>query len=134
MGIAAVIGQHAKACPSAASKERIQQQVCPGIAIHHQQIEAAIAVDITQGDTPAGVDQCRVNAAWWLNSKEPPAVEAAKQSVRLGEHILRFRPEPLIGARDWIDRQQKFWKQGLEALDAVLAAETDKETRNDRQD
>lgn len=50
------------------------------------------------------------------------------------EHILRFRPEPLIGARDWIDRQQKFWKQGLEALDAVLAAETEKETRNDRQD
>ncbi len=49
------------------------------------------------------------------------------------EHILRFRPEPLVGARDWIDRQQRFWKQGLEALDAVLSAQTDKEDNNDRE-
>ena len=43
------------------------------------------------------------------------------------EHILRFCPEPLLAARQWIERQERFWKAGLEAMDAVLAAEDDKE-------
>lgn len=43
------------------------------------------------------------------------------------EHILTFRPEPLRNAREWIERQEQFWKAGLEAMDAVLTAEDDKE-------
>lgn len=43
------------------------------------------------------------------------------------EHILSFRPEPLRAARQWIERQERFWAAGLEALDAVLTAEQDQE-------
>lgn len=42
------------------------------------------------------------------------------------EHILTFRPEPLGAARQWIERQERFWKAGLEAMDAVLSAEDER--------
>jgi DNA-binding transcriptional ArsR family regulator len=41
---------------------------------------------------------------------------------RIGrEHILRFRPEPLQQVREWISKQEAFWRAGLEALDALLS-------------
>lgn len=43
------------------------------------------------------------------------------------EHILSFRPESLRSAREWIEQQERFWKGGLEAMDAVLAGQDNKE-------
>jgi DNA-binding transcriptional ArsR family regulator len=52
-------------------------------------------------------------------------VERRKQGR---EHILCFRPQPLAEARLWIERQQTFWKAGLEAVDAIAkGAGTDHE-------
>lgn len=39
------------------------------------------------------------------------------------EHILRFRPEPLSEAQQWIAAQQAFWASRLQALDDLLTAE-----------
>lgn len=39
------------------------------------------------------------------------------------EHILRFRPEPLSEAQQWIARQQAFWASRLQAIDDLLTAE-----------
>jgi Predicted transcriptional regulators len=46
------------------------------------------------------------------------------------EHILRFRPEPLSAAQAWIESQQAYWKGRLQALDALLAAEDEKEGKS----
>jgi DNA-binding transcriptional ArsR family regulator len=43
------------------------------------------------------------------------------------EYIMSFRPGPLREARQWIELQERFWKAGLEAMDAVLAADEEKE-------
>lgn len=37
------------------------------------------------------------------------------------EHILRFRAEPLTQVTAWIAGQERFWRAGLEAMDALLA-------------
>lgn len=39
------------------------------------------------------------------------------------EHILRFRPEPLQTAQQWIAAQQNFWESRLRAIDELLSAE-----------
>lgn len=39
------------------------------------------------------------------------------------EHILRFRPEPLSEAEQWIAAQQAFWASRLQAIDDLLTAE-----------
>ncbi|WP_309645940.1 metalloregulator ArsR/SmtB family transcription factor [Phenylobacterium sp.] len=39
------------------------------------------------------------------------------------EHLLRFRPEPLTEAEEWIARQQSFWARRLQAIDDLLTAE-----------
>ena len=39
------------------------------------------------------------------------------------EHILRFRPEPLSKAQQWIATQQTFWASRLQAIDDLLTAE-----------
>lgn len=39
------------------------------------------------------------------------------------EHILRFRPEPLSKAQQWIATQQAFWASRLQAIDDLLTAE-----------
>jgi DNA-binding transcriptional ArsR family regulator len=36
------------------------------------------------------------------------------------EHILKFRPEPLRGVKEWIVQQQQFWRASLEAMDELL--------------
>jgi DNA-binding transcriptional ArsR family regulator len=39
------------------------------------------------------------------------------------EHFICFHPSPLAHARAWIERQERFWKGQLEALDAFLDGE-----------
>ncbi|MEZ2128007.1 MULTISPECIES: ArsR/SmtB family transcription factor [unclassified Sinorhizobium] len=39
------------------------------------------------------------------------------------EHILRFRPEPLSAAQQWITGHQNFWASRLQAIDDLLTAE-----------
>ena len=39
------------------------------------------------------------------------------------DHILRFRPEPLSKAQEWISQQEKFWRTALKALDELLQKE-----------
>jgi DNA-binding transcriptional ArsR family regulator len=39
------------------------------------------------------------------------------------EHVLRFRPEPLSKAQQWIASQQAFWASRLQAIDDLLTAE-----------
>ncbi len=39
------------------------------------------------------------------------------------EHILRFRPDPLLAAQQWIATQQQFWASRLQAIDDLLTAE-----------
>jgi DNA-binding transcriptional ArsR family regulator len=46
-----------------------------------------------------------------------------ERNVSGREHILRFRPEPLSKAQQWITAQQAFWASRLEALDDLLTAE-----------
>lgn len=46
-----------------------------------------------------------------------------ERNVSGREHILRFRPEPLAGAQQWIATQQAFWASRLQAIDDLLAAE-----------
>ncbi len=46
-----------------------------------------------------------------------------ERNVSGREHILRFSPEPLSGAQQWIDAQQSFWARRLQALDDLLTAE-----------
>lgn len=41
------------------------------------------------------------------------------------EYILRFQPEPLRNAREWIERQETYWKSRLQALDDLLTAQDD---------
>lgn len=43
------------------------------------------------------------------------------------EHILRFRPEPLDFASEWIARQQAYWAGRLQALDDFLESESNPE-------
>jgi DNA-binding transcriptional ArsR family regulator len=56
-------------------------------------------------------------------SKHIKLLERAKLIERriIGrEHILRFRPEPLLRVQKWVSEQQSFWRAGLEALDELL--------------
>lgn len=39
------------------------------------------------------------------------------------EHFVSFNPQPLDQLAGWIDNQRTFWKQRLQALDAMLAKE-----------
>lgn len=39
------------------------------------------------------------------------------------EHFLRFRPEPLSEAQQWIANQQAFWANRLQAIDDLLTTE-----------
>ena len=63
-------------------------------------------------------------------SKHIKLLERAKlvERRKVGrEQILRFRPQPLEKVQDWITKQQDFWRAGLEALDALLTAEMNRE-------
>jgi len=46
-----------------------------------------------------------------------------ERNVSGREHFLRFRPEPLSKAQQWIAAQQAFWTSRLQALDDLLTAE-----------
>jgi DNA-binding transcriptional ArsR family regulator len=46
-----------------------------------------------------------------------------ERNVSGREHFLRFRPEPLSEAQQWIAAQQAFWASRLQALDDLLTAE-----------
>lgn len=46
-----------------------------------------------------------------------------ERNVSGREHVLRFRPEPLSKAQQWIAGQQAFWASRLQAIDALLTAE-----------
>lgn len=46
-----------------------------------------------------------------------------ERTVSGREHILRFRPEPLSQAQQWIASQQAFWGSRLQAIDDLLTAE-----------
>lgn len=59
-------------------------------------------------------------------SKHIRFLERAKlveRTVSGREHILRFRPEPLSEAQQWIATQQAFWASRLQAIDDLLTAE-----------
>jgi|SRR5215510_8993607 DNA-binding transcriptional ArsR family regulator len=46
-----------------------------------------------------------------------------ERTVSGREHILRFRPEPLSEAQQWIQSQQAYWASRLQAIDGLLSAE-----------
>jgi DNA-binding transcriptional ArsR family regulator len=46
-----------------------------------------------------------------------------ERNVTGREHVLRFRPEPLSKAQQWIAAQQTFWTSRLRAIDDLLTAE-----------
>jgi DNA-binding transcriptional ArsR family regulator len=46
-----------------------------------------------------------------------------ERNVSGREHVLRFRPEPLSKAQQWIAAQQTFWASRLRAIDDLLTAE-----------
>jgi len=46
-----------------------------------------------------------------------------ERTVSGREHFLRFRPEPLSKAQQWIAAQQAFWASRLQAIDDLLTAE-----------
>lgn len=59
-------------------------------------------------------------------SKHIRVLERARlieRNVSGREHILRFRPEPLSKAQQWIAAQQAFWASRLQAIDHLLTAE-----------
>ncbi|HEV7278020.1 MAG TPA: metalloregulator ArsR/SmtB family transcription factor [Devosiaceae bacterium] len=90
----------------------------------------AILRRLAQGE--ARVTELAAPFAISLNSvsKHIKLLERAElvERRRVGrEHILRFRPQPLEAAQQWIAAQQTFWKARLEALDAFLAGEDDAE-------
>ena len=45
-----------------------------------------------------------------------------ERNVSGREHVLRFRPEPLSKAQQWIAAQQAFWASRLQAIDDLLTA------------
>jgi len=46
-----------------------------------------------------------------------------ERRVSWREHTLRFRPEPLAAAQQWIASQQMYWANRLQAIDDLLTAE-----------
>ena len=44
-----------------------------------------------------------------------------KRTIRGREHHLRLAPRALAPATAWIDKQQRFWNESFDRLDAVLA-------------
>jgi DNA-binding transcriptional ArsR family regulator len=59
-------------------------------------------------------------------SKHIKLLERAKlvERRKVGrEHILRFRPDPLLRVQKWVLDQQAFWRASLEAIDDLLSAE-----------
>lgn len=59
-------------------------------------------------------------------SKHIRVLERARlieRTVSGREHVLRFRPEPLSKAQQWITSQQAFWASRLQAIDDLLTAE-----------
>jgi DNA-binding transcriptional ArsR family regulator len=59
-------------------------------------------------------------------SKHIRVLERARlveRNVSGREHVLRFRPEPLSQAQQWISGQQAFWASRLQAIDDLLTAE-----------
>jgi DNA-binding transcriptional ArsR family regulator len=56
-------------------------------------------------------------------SKHIKLLERAKliERRKVGrEHVLRFRPDPLLKVQKWVSEQQAFWRASLEALDEIL--------------
>jgi DNA-binding transcriptional ArsR family regulator len=59
-------------------------------------------------------------------SKHIRVLERARlieRNVSGREHVLRFRPEPLSKAQQWIAAQQAFWASRLQAIDDLFTAE-----------
>ena len=59
-------------------------------------------------------------------SKHIKLLERAKlvERQRVGrEHIMRFRPDPLLRVQKWVADQQAFWRASLAAIDDLLSAE-----------
>ena len=66
-------------------------------------------------------------------SKHIKLLERARliERRRVGrEHILRFRPDPLVRVQKGISKQQAFSRAGLEALDEVLNADDRSQERH----
>ena len=43
-----------------------------------------------------------------------------RRTVQGRTHYCRLNPRPLAGARDWLDFYERFWVQGLDALETLL--------------
>jgi DNA-binding transcriptional ArsR family regulator len=59
-------------------------------------------------------------------SKHVKVLESAGIITRTIEgrrHVCRLEPEPLSGARQWLDLYARFWNDRLDALEAALEAE-----------
>ena len=57
-------------------------------------------------------------------SKHIKLLERAKlvERRKVGrEHILRFRPDPLLKVQKWLVDQQAFWRASLAAIDDLLS-------------
>jgi len=60
-------------------------------------------------------------------SKHVKVLERARlvrRRVRGRQHVCSLDPAALAGARDWIERQERFWTERLDALEALLTEES----------
>ncbi len=68
-------------------------------------------------------------------SKHVKVLERARlvrRRVRGREHVCTLDPAALAGARDWIERQERFWNERLDALEALLGEEGEADASGSR--
>ena len=69
----------------------IPQQVRRGVAVRHNDVEAAVVIDIAEGGSATGGDERLHGAAARGDFLEAAARDAAKEQIRLGIRIRRER-------------------------------------------
>ena len=68
-------------------------------------------------------------------SKHVKVLERARlvrRRVRGREHVCTLDPAALAGARDWIERQERFWNERLDALEALLGEDGEADASGSR--
>jgi DNA-binding transcriptional ArsR family regulator len=79
-----------------------------------------------------------------LAAPHPMSLAAASKHVRVLEdaglvrreirgriHLCRLDPRPMHAGQEWIRHFERFWTERLDALEAILEAEDEKEERDD---
>ena len=94
-------------------------------------VRRTILEQLTRSELTAGEIAATFSISQPAISKHLKVLERCglvKRTIRGREHHLRLAPRALTPATAWIDKQQRFWNESFDRLDALLAEPSRKDS------